>query len=61
MFKFLENLLGEYSHHLIYKSMYGLKVKADPKRDKQIKKVIVSMGDKYLLAKPIPKLKDRAK
>jgi hypothetical protein len=33
--------------------MYGLKVEPDPNREKRVQAVIASMGDKYLLAKPI--------
>ena len=53
MFKMIEQILDEYGHGLVMKSMYGLKVEPDPNREKRVKAVIKRMGDKYLLAKPI--------
>jgi len=53
MFDYLNQLLDEYGHGLVMKSMYGLKVEPDPNREKKVQAVIESMGDKYLLAKPI--------
>jgi len=53
MFDYLNQLLDEYGHGLVMKSMYGLKVEPDPTREKKVQAVIESMGDKYLLAKPI--------
>jgi hypothetical protein len=37
----------------MFKSVYGLKVEPDPNREKRVQAVIASMGDKYLLAKPV--------
>lgn len=53
MFDYLNNLIDEYGHSLTYKNLYGLKVEPDPNRERRVQAVIASMGDKYLLAKPI--------
>lgn len=53
MFDYIEKILDEYGHGLVMKSMYGIKVEPDPNRARRVQAVINSMGDKYLLAKPI--------
>jgi len=53
MIEYLGRLIDEYGHGIVMKSMYGLKVEPDPNREKRVQAVIESMGDKYLLAKPI--------
>jgi len=58
MFDFIEKIIDEYGHGLVMKSMYGLKVEPDPNREKKVQAVIDSMGDKYLLAKPIERKTD---
>ena len=59
MFDYIERIFDEYGHGLIVKSMYGLKVEPDPNREKRVQAVIESMGDKYLLAKPVGRLNGR--
>jgi|LakMenE18May11ns_1017448.scaffolds.fasta_scaffold7498240_2 hypothetical protein len=59
MFDYIERIFDEYGHGLILKSMYGLKVEPDPNREKRVQAVIASMGDKYLLAKPVGRLNGR--
>jgi len=56
MFDYIERILDEYGHGLVMKSMYGLKVEPDPNRERRVKAVIESMGDRYLLAKPLERL-----
>jgi hypothetical protein len=58
MFDYIEKIFDEYGHGLIVKSMYGLKVEPDPNRERRVRAVIESMGDKYLLAKPIERKTD---
>jgi hypothetical protein len=41
----------------IINSVYGLKIKASPKYARKLADAIEYLGNKYLLAKPIPKLK----
>lgn len=59
MFDYIERIFDEYGHGLIVKSMYGLKVEPDPNRERRVQAVIESMGDKYLLAKPVERLNGR--
>lgn len=59
MFEYIERIFDEYGHGLIVKSMYGLKVEPDPNRASRVQAVIDSMGDKYLLAKPVERLNGR--
>jgi hypothetical protein len=59
MFDYIERIFDEYGHGLIVKSMYGLKVEPDPNRASRVQAVIDSMGDKYLLAKPVERLNGR--
>jgi hypothetical protein len=59
MFDYIEKIFDEYGHGLIVKSMYGLKVEPDPNRASRVQAVIDSMGDKYLLAKPVERLNGR--
>jgi hypothetical protein len=59
MFDYIEKIFDEYGHGLIVKSMYGLKVEPDPNRERRVRAVIESMGDKYLLAKPVERLNGR--
>lgn len=58
MFDYINQLLDEYGHSLTYKSVYGIKVEPDPNRERRVQEVIASMGDKYLLAKPIERKTD---
>ena len=58
MFDYIERILDEYGHGLVMKSMYGLKVEPDPNREKKVQAMIATMGDKYLLAKPIERKTD---
>ena len=53
MLDYIEKIFDEYGHGVVMKSMYGLKVEPDPNRERRVQAVIESMGDKYLLAKPI--------
>jgi len=45
---------------MVLKNMYGLQFTPDPKlvkaRDKKVEAMKKAMGDKYLLAKPMPRL-----
>ncbi len=59
MFDYIERIFDEYGHGLIVKSMYGLQVEPDPNRASRVQAVIDSMGDKYLLAKPVERLNGR--
>lgn len=59
MFEYIERIFDEYGHGLIVKSMYGLKVEPDPNRASRVQAVIDSMGDKYLLAKPVERINGR--
>jgi hypothetical protein len=59
MFDYIERIFDEYGHGLIVKSMYGLKVEPDPNRASRVQAVIDSMGDRYLLAKPVERLNGR--
>ena len=59
MFDYIERIFDEYGHGLIVKSMYGLKVEPDPNRASRVQAVIDSMGDKYLLAKPVERINGR--
>ena len=62
MMNYINQLIDEYSHGLVFKSVYGLKVEPDPNREQRVKAVIASMGDKYLLATPVQrKQNDRVK
>jgi hypothetical protein len=56
MIDYLEKIFDEYGHGLIYVNLYGLKVEPDPNRERRVKAVIESMGDRYLLAKPLERL-----
>jgi hypothetical protein len=38
---------------VVIKSLYGLKVKADPKREKKLKTAIDYLGNKYCLSKQV--------
>jgi hypothetical protein len=58
MFDYLNKLIDEYGHGLTYKNLYGIQVEPDPNREKRVQAVIASMGDKYLLAKPIERKTD---
>jgi hypothetical protein len=58
MFDYLNKLIDEYGHGLAYKNLYGIQVEPDPNRAKRVQAVIDSMGDKYLLAKPIERKTD---
>lgn len=42
---------------IVITSLYGMQSKADPKREKKVKAAIEYLGDKYLLAKPVEKVK----
>ena len=53
MMNFISDFIDEYGHALMFKSVYGLKVEPDPNREKRVKAVIESMGNKYLLAIPV--------
>ncbi len=53
MMNFISDFIDEYSHALMFKSVYGLKVEPDPNREKRVQAVITSMGNKYLLAQPV--------
>jgi hypothetical protein len=53
MIDYINRMMDEYGHSITYKSAYGLKVEPDPNRESRVQAVIESMGDKYLLAKPI--------
>ena len=45
---------------IVLKNMYGIQFTPDPKlvklRDKKVEALKKDMGDKYLLAKPMPRL-----
>ncbi len=58
MLDYLNKLIDEYGHSLTYKNLYGLHVEPDPNRERRVQAVIASMGDKYLLAKPIERKTD---
>ena len=45
-----------YEYTEVVTSLYGMKIKADPKREKKLKAAIEYLGDKYLLAKPVERL-----
>ncbi len=53
MMNYISDLIDEYGHGLVFKSVYGLKVEPDPNREKRVQTVIASMGNKYLLAQPV--------
>ncbi len=53
MMNYISDLIDEYGHDLIFKSVYGLKVEPDPNREQRVQAVITSMGNKYLLAIPV--------
>jgi hypothetical protein len=52
-----------FNESVIITSLYGSELKPDPElvriRDEKIKAVIESMGDKYLLAKPMERKNGR--
>lgn len=57
MINYISRVLNIYGHALVYIDLYGLKVEPDPKRASRVQAVIDSMGDKYLLARPVNKLR----
>jgi hypothetical protein len=62
MMNYINQLIDEYSHGLVFKSVYGLKVEPDPNREKKVAAIKKAMGDKYVLAKPVErKQNDRVK
>ena len=56
MFDYIEGLISNPS--VTFTSLYGLKVEPDPNRERRVHAVIASMGDKYLLARPIERKAD---
>ena len=56
MFDYIEGLITNPS--VTFTSLYGLQVEPDPNRESRVQAVIASMGDKYLLAKPIERKSD---
>lgn len=58
MIDYINRMMDEYGHGITYKNVYGLKVEPDPNRESRVQAVIKSMGDKYLLAKPIERKTD---
>jgi hypothetical protein len=56
MFDYIEGLMT--SPSVTFTSLYGLHVEPDPNREKRVQAVIASMGDRYLLAKPIERKAD---
>ena len=59
MCDYIGRIIVEYGHGLTYKNLYGIKVEPDPNRERRVQAVIESMGDKYLLAKPVERLNGR--
>ena len=58
MIDYINRMMDEYGHSITYKNVYGLKVELDPNRESRVQAIIESMGDKYLLAKPIERKTD---
>lgn len=58
MIDYINRMMDEYGHGITYKNVYGLKVEPDPNRERRVQALIKSMGDKYLLAKPIERKTD---
>jgi len=56
MFNYIRKAISIYGHELTYIDLYGIKVDPNPNRARRVQAVIDSMGDKYLLAKPVERL-----
>jgi hypothetical protein len=55
MFKFIEEIFEQDNE--VIKNFYGVKITPCPKYKKKLEKAIKYLGDNYVLAKPIERVK----